>query len=441
MISVQEALERILSYVEPLEAQEVPLLDCLGQVLAEDVFSPLDVPPLDNSAMDGYAVQAQDVSLASPERPAELEVIGEVAAGYRFSGSVGRGQAVRIMTGAPVPPGADAVVPFEDTDEPFHRPPSKAHGLARRRVRIFRPVPVGANIRRAGEDISRGQKVLRAGTVLRPPEIGVLASLGRDRALVIRRPTVAIISTGDELARPGRPKSPEKIYDSNAYGLASLVKKMGGMPKLLGIARDTPHHLRAKIRRAAEADIVISSAGVSRGYYDVVKEILAQEGEIAFWTVAMRPGKPLAFGCLLRGEKRTPFLGLPGNPVSALITFEIFARPAIMKMMGKRDWSRPMVRAVAQERIHTGSKGRVFYARCIVTEQDGIYYVRLTGPQGSGILTSMANANGLAVIPPDTQVVEAGEEIDVIMLDWSHGEEWGTRPGFWAQEPYLLLQG
>jgi len=434
MISVEEALERILSYVEPLEVEERPLLEALGQVLAEDVVSPFDVPPLDNSAMDGYAVRAADTSGAAPDRPVQLRVIGEVAAGYRFPAPVGPGEAVRIMTGAPIPPGADAVVPFEDTDEPFGEAPARARRLRGRTVRVFRPVEPGANVRRAGEDMARGQVALRAGTVLRAAEIGVLAALGRDRARVVRRPVVAIVSTGDEVVSPGRPKAPEKIYDSNAYGLAALVQKYGGVPRLLGIARDTPAALRAKLRRAREADMVVTSAGVSRGYYDVVKEVLAEEGEIDFWTVAMKPGKPLAFGCFWRGERRVPHLGLPGNPVSALLTFELFGRPALMKMMGKRDWSRPRIRAIAEERIDTRTSDRVFFARCVVTQRDGRYYARLTGPQGSGILTSMARANAVTAIPPQKRIVEPGEEIEVIMLDWSYGEEWGTEPSFLARQ-------
>ncbi len=432
MISVEEALERILSYIEPLEVEERPLLAALGQVLAEDIFASFDVPPADNSAMDGYAVRAADTAGATPDRPVALRVIGEVAAGYRFPTPVGPGEAVRIMTGAPLPGGADAVVPFEDTDEPFGQVPARARRLRGRTVRVFHPVVVGANVRRAGEDMARGQLALRAGTILRAPEIALLASLGRHRARVVRRPVVAIISTGDELVPPGRPKAPQKIYDSNAYGIGALVHKYGGIPRLLGIARDTPAALRAKVRRALAADMVVTSAGVSRGYYDVVKEVLAEEGEIDFWTVAMKPGKPLAFGCFWQGERRIPHLGLPGNPVSALLTFELFGRPAIMKMMGKRDWSRPRIRAIAEERIDTRTSDRVFFARCIVTQREGRYYARLTGPQGSGILTSMARANAVTAIPPSKRIVEPGEEIEVIMLDWSHGEEWGTEPSFLA---------
>ncbi len=426
MISVEEALQRILSYVDVLEAEEKPLLAALGQVLDEDATSGFDIPPLANTAMDGYAVRAADTRGATTESPVELTVIGEVAAGYLFEGQVAPASAVRIMTGAPVPRGADAIVPFEETDEPFEKAPERTHAIESARVRVFKEARPGANVRRAGEDVRKGQTVARRGTVLRPPEVGVLASLGRSTVRVIRRPVVAVLSTGDELLDVGEPPAPGKIYDSNAYSVGALVQRYGGIPRLLGIAGDTVAALTAKIQEGLDADMLITSAGVSRGDYDVVKDVLAREGEIAFWTVAMKPGKPLAFGCFHREGRRVPHIGLPGNPVSSMVAFELFGRPALMKMMGKTDWRRPVLRAVAEERIVNRDDPRVFFARCIVTERDGRYYVSLTGPQSSGMLTSMVYANALTVIPADVDVVEPGEEIDVIMLDWSRGEEWGT---------------
>jgi molybdopterin molybdotransferase len=244
---------------------------------------------------------------------------------------------------------------------------------------------------------------------------------------VVRRPVVAVLSTGDELVEAGQPKPPERIYDANAYAIGALVHRYGGLPRLLGIARDTIADLTAKVHEGLDADILVTSAGVSRGDYDVVKDVLAREGEIDFWTVAMKPGKPLAFGCFRRDGRRVPHIGLPGNPVSSMVTFELFGRPAIMKMMGKTDWRRHTVKAIAEERIVNRDDPRRFYARCIVREREGRYYASLTGPQGSGMLTSMAYANALTVIPADVDEVQPGEEIDVIMLDWSHGEEWGTR--------------
>jgi molybdopterin molybdotransferase len=425
MITVDEALERILSYVDVLEPEEKPLLEALGQVLAEDVTSDFSIPPLDNTAMDGYAVRAEDTAGASRDSPVQLHVTGEVAAGYVFDGEVAAGTAVRIMTGAPVPAGADAIVPFEETDEPFDQAPERAHQVDVS-VRVFKAARPGANIRRAGEDVRPGQLVMRKGRVLRPSEIGVLSSLGRATAKVIRRPVVAVLSTGDELVEAGQPKPPGKIYDANGYSIGALVRRYGGVPRLLGIAKDRADALTAKIHEGLDADMLVTSAGVSRGDYDMVKDVLAREGDIDFWTVAMKPGKPLAFGCFRKEGRRVPHIGLPGNPVSSMVTFELFGRAALMKMMGKADWRRPLIKAIAEERIVNRDDPRRLYARCIVTERDGRYYASLTGPQGSGLLTSMVYANALTVIAADVDEVQPGEEIDVIMLDWSHGEEWGT---------------
>jgi len=420
MISVEEALERILSYVSVLEPEEKPILDALGQVLAEDITSDLDIPPLDNTAMDGYAVRAADTAGATRDSSVSLQVIGELAAGHVYEGSVTPGAAVRIMTGAPLPPGADAVVPFEDTNE------SGSHAFGRfskavDSVLVYKAARPGDNVRRAGEDVGRGALVLGRGTVLRPPQIGVLASLGRATVRVIRRPVVAVLSTGDELVEVGRPLPPGAIYDSNTRSVAAMILQNGGIPRVLGIARDTVEDLTAKIRRGLDADMLITSAGVSRGDYDVVKDVLAREGEVDFWTVRMKPGKPLAFGAFKSGERRVPHIGLPGNPVSSMVTFELFGRPAVFKMMGKSRWQRPTVRAVAEERI-VNTDGRRVFARAIVTERDGRYYASLTGPQGSGILTSMSMANALAVVPEDAAAVEAGEEVSIIMLEWTQGE-------------------
>jgi len=428
MISVEEALTRILNYVDVLPAEDVVLVDALGQVLDEEITAGFNIPPLDNTAMDGYAVRAGDTAGAAPDSPVQLRVIGEVAAGYEFAGRVEFGTAVRIMTGAPIPAGADAVVPFEETDEPFDRAPERSQKLDVA-VQVFKTARPGANIRRSSEDLKAGEVVVRPGTVLRPSEIGVIASVGRATVRVIRRPVVAVLSTGDELLEPGEERSGARIYDSNAHSVASLVRRYGGVPRLLGIAKDTVEALTVKIHEGLDADMLITSAGVSRGDYDVVKDVLAREGEIDFWTVAMKPGKPLAFGCFYPeglGGRRVPHIGLPGNPVSSMVAFELFGRPAMMKMMGKRDWRRPRLRAVAEDTIRNVADPRVFYARCVVTERGGKYYARLTGEQGSGMLTSMMRANALTVIPPEVDVVQPGEEIDVIMLDWSRGEEWGS---------------
>jgi molybdopterin molybdotransferase len=422
MISVEEALEKVLRNVEVLKPERKPILDCLGQVLAEEVYSTIDIPQLDNSAMDGYAVRARDTRGASESSPRYLVVVGEVAAGSMPTEEVKPGTAIRIMTGAPLPEGADAVVKFEDTDEVSRKSPSGDIS----RIGILCRAKKGLNVRCRAEDIARGNLILEEGTVLRPQEIGVLASLGRFHALVIRRPTVAILATGDELVGVDQPLAPGKIYDSNTYAIAAEVSRYGGIPRILGIGRDSVQSLDEKITEGLDADMLITSGGVSKGDYDMVKDVLAQQGEIGFWTVCMKPGKPLAFGVIKksvgRKKRKVPHLGLPGNPVSSMITFEQFARPAILKMMGKKMLAKPTIRAIMEDDI-TNTDARRVFARVIVTRRGGQYYASLTGPQGSGILTSMAKANGLAVIPESNKGVKAGDMVEVQMLDW--GEEQG----------------
>jgi len=419
MISVEEARERILSFFSRLEPERRPLLDALGQVLAEDVVAPFDIPPLDNTAMDGYAVRAADTTGASEASPVRLRVVADLAAGYILETPVGPGEAVRIMTGAPMPPGADAVVPFEETDEPLRavgQVPHKGDS-----VQVFKAAKPGANIRFRAEDVEEGRVVIEAGRVVRPSEVGVLASIGLGEVLVYRRPVVAILSTGDEITEPGEPLLPGRIYDSNAFSVAALVKRYGGIPRLLGIARDTVEDLTARLRAGFDADFIVTSAGVSRGDFDVVKDVLAREGAIDFWTVRMKPGKPLAFGAFHTPDgRKVPHLGLPGNPVSSMVSFELFGRPAIFKMLGRSDWERPVIRAVTRDRV-VNTDARRFYARCIVREaEDGTFTADLTGPQGSGILTSMSAANALTMIPEDLPEALPGDTIDVLMLDWEH---------------------
>ena len=417
MLSVEEALEKILSYVEVLEPERRPILDCLGQVLAEDVYSTIDIPPLDNSAMDGYAVRAEDTYGARESSPVYLAVVGEVAAGSLPTKEIEPGTAIRIMTGAPLPDGADAVVQFEDTDEMTR----KSSGGDLSQIGILRQAKKRLNVRNRGEDIARGSLVLEEGRVLRPQEIGVLASLGHSTALVIRRPIVAILATGDELIAVDQPLDPGKIHDSNTYTIAAEVSRYGGIPRILGIGRDSIQSLTEKIDEGLDADMLITSGGVSKGDYDIVKDVLAEHGEVGFWTVRMKPGKPLAFGIMKNVEgsrkRQVPHLGLPGNPVSSMITFEQFARPAISKMMGKKTLTKPTIRAIIEANI-ANNDGRRVFARVIVTRRDGQYYASVTGPQGSGILTSIAKANGLAVIPETSKGVKAGEMVEVQMLDW-----------------------
>jgi len=415
MIGVEQALNKILNYVHVLEDEQSPILDCLGQVLAEDVYSSLNVPPLDNSAMDGYAVQSRDTRGASRQSPRFLRVIDTVSAGSIAECEVEPGTAVRIMTGAPIPKGADSVVIFEDTDETQRQGSSTEIG-------ILRQAEAGLNIRRAGEDITQGSIVLSQGAVLRPSEVGVLASLGRTTVRVIRRPTVAILATGDELVDINQPLPTGKIYNSNTYSLAALVRRYGGIPKILGIALDSEHSVVARLCQGLDADMLITTGGVSAGDYDVVKDVLAKQGEISFWTVRMKPGKPLAFGTI-KGVSRAgiarniPHLGLPGNPVSSMVTFELFVRPAILKMMGKKNLTKPTIEAVVENSVVNRDRRRIF-ARVIVEKRRGQYFARLTGPQGSGILTSMTLANGLMVIPENKTEVVAGDIVQVMMLDW-----------------------
>ncbi len=390
MISVEEALSRILDTVKVLESGRQPLLESLGQVLAEDVYAAFDVPPRDNSAMDGYALRYGDVSAATPENPIELRVVETIAAGAYPRVTITEGSAARIMTGAPLPAGADTVVPFEETDE-------TSRDSVTDRIGIHRAKPEN-NVRRAGEDITSGSLVLQAGTRLRPGEIGVLASLGRDTVAVIRRPVVAVLATGDELAEVGTPLPPGHIYNSNSYSVAALVKRHGGIPLVLGIARDNEASLREKLAAASAADMIITSGGVSMGDYDLVKDVLAAEGEISFWQVRMKPGKPLAFGHI----GGLPHLGLPGNPVSSMVSFEVFARPAIYKMLGRTDLEAPSVTAVLDDAVANRDRRRVF-TRVVLRQQGGAYHAALTGPQGSGVLRdAVAAGESVRVIPLDS---------------------------------------
>ena len=419
MISVEEALAKIINSIQILDSEGKLLLDCLGQVLAEDVYSPFDVPPHDNSAMDGYAVQSESITGANYKNPKVLRVVGEVAAGRVSDLKVGPGTAIRIMTGAFIPSGADVVVPFEDTDE-IDR---KQAAISKTEIGVRVSLAEGCNIRRRGEDIAQGELVLTKGKLLRPADIGVLASLGKSMVSVIRRPLVGILATGNEVVEINQPLLPGKIYNSNSYSLAAQVLRYGGIPELLGIAPDDVQQLTAAVREGLECDILVTSGGVSLGDYDVVKQVLATEGNVSFWTVRMKPGKPLAFGMFKRSDgKQIPHLGLPGNPVSSMITFEVFARPAILKMMGRSNLVKSNITAVMEDSV--GNKdGRRIFARVVVTRRDGKYFAHITGPQGSGILSSMTKANGLAIIPENTKEVKPGAPVEVMMLDWDEVQD------------------
>ncbi len=419
MISVEEASEYILKHFHALEAERVAIVDALDRVLTEDIIAENNVPPFNNSAMDGYAVRADDIVGASKSHPVTLRVIGDVAAGYTASRPVERGTAMRIMTGAPLPQGADTVVRFEETSEGVE---ARGAGKHRETVEILQATRRGENARAAGEDIHAGEVVLPRGTVVRAAVIGVLASLGKKEVSVHRRPRVAILATGDELVDVDQPIAPGKIRNSNEYTNAAAVLQAGGIPIRLGIARDNIGDLTAKIRAGldADADLFLTSAGVSVGDYDMVKDVLNAEGEMHFWQVRMKPGKPLAFG-VLRGNaehrRDVPLLGLPGNPVSAMISFEVFARPAILTMLGKTALTRPSVRAMLLEDVENTASRRNFIRVVVEKREDG-YAARMTGEQGSGILTSVARANGLLIVPEDVTLVRRGTVVDVQMLDW-----------------------
>jgi molybdopterin molybdotransferase len=416
LISVEQALEKVLEHVEVLGSEEAPILGCLGQVLAEDVFAEINIPPLDNSAFDGYAVKAADTKGASRKSPRILRVIGTAVAGSVSEAKVEAGTAVRIMTGAPIPKGADAIVRFEDTN--------RSEGDSSK-VSILAEVIIGQEIRRVGEDIAKGTLVLKKGTLIRPAEVGALASLGLSSVKVIRRPVVAILATGDEIVDITQSLPKGKIYNSNSYSLAALVTRYGGIPKILGIAADVEDSLINRLHLGLDADMLVTSGGVSLGDYDIVRDVLAKEGEMVFWRVRQKPGKPLAFGMIPAlveggGVKKIPLFGLAGNPVSAMINFELFARPAMLKMMGHKKLDKPVIEAIMEEPIKN-TDGRRIFARAVVQKRGGKYFARLTGPQGSGILTSMTLANGLVIVSEDKPGVKKGDSVPVIMLDW--GEE------------------
>ena len=401
MISVEEALQVILNSIYVLGLKKVDILSSLGMVLGEDICAPYHIPPWDNSAMDGYAVIHRDIEHASSENPVRLKVVADLPAGYTSQKELERGEAIRIMTGAPIPRGSDTVVMVEDT---------KREGT---QVKIFRATPKGEHIRKAGEDVREGTLVLSSGLIIRPAEVGMLASLKRSFISVYQRPTVAVISTGDELIDVDGDFTEGKIVSSNTYSLASLVKDSGATPLILGIARDEPQELMNRFKVALNADMIISSGGVSVGDYDLVKDILKELGaEMKFWKVAMRPGQPLAFGII----ENKPTFGLPGNPVSCMVSFEQFVRPSILKASGHKRIFRPLVEARLKDPIKK-KEGKRYFIRCIVNEEDGKYLATTTGEQGSGILMSMVRANGLIVLPEEKTTFKEGEIVKVQLLD------------------------
>jgi molybdopterin molybdotransferase len=400
LLAVDEALERVLSQIQPLTPLELPISEAYGCVAAEEIRSPTDLPSFPSSAMDGFAVRAADVVGASPERPMELKVVGRAMIGRRPEVTVGSGEAVRIATGAPVPAGADAVVPVENADDGGDL------------VRIFEAVVAGRHVRPQGEDVRRGDPIVRKGMRLGAPELGLLASAGVPHPLVHPRPRVVILSTGDELVPPTTEPRFGQIRDANAYTLFGAVREAGGVPILAGIVRDDVDELRETVLSFdLQADAFVSSGGVSVGERDVVKAAFFQRGDVSFYRVAMQPGMPQGFGHV--GDK--PFFGLPGNPVSVFVSFEVFVRPALLKMMGRSQLRRPEVTATLAEEVR-GPVGKLQYVRVRVARGEDGWVATPTGGRGSNLIATLARANGLAMIPPGVGVAPAGSSVRVMLF-------------------------
>lgn len=399
MLTVAEARARILSGVPVLDAESVALLDSRDRVLAEEVRAVRDVPPFTNSAMDGYALRASDVAAANQQQPVELRLLGEVRAGAAPRLAVDRGSAIRIMTGAMLPEGADAVVRIEDTAESDGR------------VQVRVGVGTGVNIRAAGSDVAEGSVVATPGRLVTPGLIGVLASAGRDTVRCVRRPRVLVLSTGDELRDAGEPLEPGQITNTNRYTLLAALDSVGAIGLDGGVAPDERGVLAERLERAREADLVVTTGGVSMGAYDLVRSLLEERDSVDFWQVALRPGKPLIFGSF-RG---VPLVGLPGNPVSSLVGFELFVKPALRRMQGRKNAEPTLLPAVTEERLGA-LPGLEQYLRGVARRESGRLLVKLTGNQGSHVLRSMADANCLVRVLPGDRELAAGAPIEIIPL-------------------------
>jgi molybdopterin molybdotransferase len=404
MLTVPEASARILAGIRALATERIALLDAVGRVLASDAVAPYTLPHWDNSAMDGYAVRAEDLAPVAEGTPVQLTVQETVAAGEFPTRPVRAGLATRIMTGAPIPEGADTVVRVEDTDG----------GLTSVVIRDARDR--GKNIRPRGEDFVAGDTVIPAGAAIAPAQVGVLASLGLSQVLVHRRPVVAILGSGDELVDLDRfheVLAGRKIVTSNSYTLSALVRANGGVPLLLGNAADSPESLRALLQQVHGADLILTSAGASVGAFDYTRDVLASLGaQLDFWKVRMRPGAPIGFGAL----HGTPWIGLPGNPVSVMVTFELFVRPVLRRMLGHARLFRQPVPVTLAEPVTLHARLTHFLRAVVSAGADGERVAQLTGPQGSGILTSMARANALLVIPEERARCEAGERVHALLV-------------------------
>lgn len=404
---MDEHLEVVLGRVRALPAFEQPLMEAVGLVLCEDVVSGLSLPGFDNSAMDGYAVQAADLAGASQDDPVTLPVVGEIAAGRVEPIVVTPRTCVRIMTGAPMPRGADSVVPVEWTDG----------GTAN--VRIAQQPALGASVRRAGEDVQAGEKVLDADTVIGPRQVAVLAAVGRARVKARPRPRVVVVSTGAELREPGSKLHEGQIYDSNSYTLAAAARDAGAVVYRVGIVGDDPKRIMDTLSdQLVRADLVITTGGVSMGAYDVVKEVLTKTGTVDFPQVAMQPGKPQGFGVL--GEEEVPIFTLPGNPVSAYVSFEVFVRPALRKLMGQMPYRRQPVQGVSLDSFNSPG-GRRQFVRAAATSGDEGWMASTVGGHGSHLLGGLSRSNALIVVPEDVTSVRAGDQVELMLLDEETG--------------------
>ncbi len=411
LLAVEEAKKRLLAHFGPVDTTQVPLNNaCLGRILATDINSPIDLPPFPNSSMDGFALRSADVRGSSAENPATLEVIGDIPAGSVPSFTIMHGQCARIMTGAPLPEGADAVIPVEETnaanlssDSPL---PSN--------IQVKRAVTAGEFVRLPGQDVHVGQLVLEKGRRLRPQDIGILAMLGISRVQLFRQPRIALLSTGDELVSSEEELLPGKIRESNSYSLGALIQYYGGQVESLGTTRDEFALIQSRLDEAVHrgVDLIVSSAGVSVGAHDYVRAVVEKNGSLEFWRVNMRPGKPLIFGYY----RNLPILGLPGNPVSSFVTFEVFVRPVLLKMSGATSLQRWTIPVILEEAIE--SDGRESYLRAILTQREGRITAKLTGHQGSGNLFSLVQANALLIIPSGVKSLPAGSEVQAWPLEY-----------------------
>jgi molybdopterin molybdotransferase len=402
LLSVEEALAKILAIFNEKSSTTILLDDALGQILAKDVLTKVELPPFDNSSMDGFAVLASDVKDSSEERPVELEVVEDIAAGYFPKKKITTGQTSRIMTGAPLPPGADAVVPVEFTSYSDRY----AQQILMDNIHVYKPVKPGDYVRPKGQDIQKGEKIFSKGHKLRAQDLGFLAAQGIDRVSVVKKPLIALLSSGDELIKPGEELIPGKIYDSNTITIKSLIKSFGAEILDLGVAQDNFEDIENKLEKTlnTEVDLIISTAGVSVGVYDFIRDVIHQDGHLNFWKVNIRPGKPLTFG----QYKKNPFLGLPGNPVSAFVSTIIFVKPIIYKLLGVNE-NKLFFEADLLEEI--SSDGRESYLRAVIHSENGKNYAKLASHQGSGNIFSLVSANALLIIPAGVKCVPKGKTV------------------------------